>query len=327
MTLTVLNNMDDSDIDYMSMNANPLAKQWLVERMESAGYRFIGKHSAMKICHWNRQDMRGKGHCYKHQFYGIESHQCLQMTPAIFWCNFNCLHCWRPHRYTLPPAGFNEWDEPVFILDGCIDEQRRIIEGFWGNPNVDKKKLIAGHNPTQVAISLAGEPTLYPHLPQMIDEIISRRMTAYLVTNGMQPEMIRRLLEHQPTNLYITLYATDEATYKEQCLPAERDYWHRVMESLALLKLFSCNTVVRLTLTKGLNMKDAEGYAKLIEATEPRFVECKGFMAVSGARQRIGPQGMPTHEEIMEFSRQLEKHTSYSIRDEKEESAVVLLTR
>lgn len=327
MPLTVLNNMENRETDYLSMNSDPLAKRWLINKMEAAGYRFVGKHSAVKICHWTRQDIRGKNHCYKHRFYGIESHQCLQMTPAVFVCNFNCKWCWRQHRYTLPPKGFSGWDNSEFVLDSCIKEQRKLLEGFWGSEKAEKAKVRASMKPTQVAISLAGEPTLYPQLPELVDEILSRKMTAYLVTNGMQPDMVKKLLDHQPTNLYVTVYAADEKTYKEQCLPREKDYWSRVNKSLSLLRRFDCNTVIRLTLAKGLNMKDARGYAKIIESAEPKFVECKGFMAVSGARSRIGPAGMPIHEEIRDFAGTIEQHTSYRISDEKRESAVVLLTR
>lgn len=52
------------------------------------GYKLIGNHSAIKLCLWTRKSIKsnGKEHCYKEQFYkdmGIESHRCIQMTPAL----------------------------------------------------------------------------------------------------------------------------------------------------------------------------------------------------------------------------------------------------
>lgn len=35
------------------------------------GYRIIGSHSAVKMCRWTKNQMRGRGGCYKHSFYGI----------------------------------------------------------------------------------------------------------------------------------------------------------------------------------------------------------------------------------------------------------------
>ena len=39
------------------------------------GYRIIGSHSAVKLCRWTKNQMRGRGGCYKHTFYGITSYQ------------------------------------------------------------------------------------------------------------------------------------------------------------------------------------------------------------------------------------------------------------
>lgn len=39
------------------------------------GYRLIGSHSAVKLCRWTKNQMRGRGGCYKHSFYGITSYQ------------------------------------------------------------------------------------------------------------------------------------------------------------------------------------------------------------------------------------------------------------
>ena len=37
--------------------------------------------------------------CYKAQFYGIESHRCVQMTDLR--CNQQCLFCWRSFEHEV----------------------------------------------------------------------------------------------------------------------------------------------------------------------------------------------------------------------------------
>jgi tRNA wybutosine-synthesizing protein 1 len=40
--------------------------------------------------------LRGRGGCYKHSFYGIESHRCMEATPSLACAN-KCVFCWRHH--------------------------------------------------------------------------------------------------------------------------------------------------------------------------------------------------------------------------------------
>ncbi len=301
-------------------------EKWKAQRMYIQGYRFVGKHSAIKVCEWTKKSIRGKGHCYKEKFYGISSHQCVQMSPAVFFCDLNCLHCWRSLQFMLPKKSF-KWDSPQEIFDGCIKEHKKVIQGFWGALKVNEKKMREAEKPKHFAISLSGEPAFYPHLPELIDLIKSKGMTAFLVTNGMHPKMIKKLINHQPTNLYVTLHAPTEEIYRKECCPIIKNVWARLLRSLSLLKKFDCNTVIRLTLNKVTNMKNPEEYAKIIEKVKPKFVEVKAYMAVGGARQKLPYSTMPFFEEIKDFAKEIEKNSSYKIVNDKEDSRVVLMTR
>ena len=46
-----------------------------------------------------------------------------------------------------------------------------------------------------------------------------------LDANGNNPEMLRKILKHPPTQLYITLPAPDEETFIEMCKPSKKDAW------------------------------------------------------------------------------------------------------
>jgi tRNA wybutosine-synthesizing protein 1 len=303
-------------------------ENWIRERMFVQGYRFVGKHSAVKICEWTKKCIRGCDSCYKNKFYGIDSHRCVQMSPAAIFCDFNCVHCWRSLNFRLPNENF-EWDLPEEIYEGCMKAQREIIQGFkgMGYEKLNKKKVKEAEEPMHFAISLSGEPTLYPRLPEFIDLLKKNGKTAFLVTNGAHPEMTKKLIGHQPTNLYVTLPGPDEETFEEECCSKIPDGWKKINETLSLLKRFSCRTVIRLTLNKTTNMHSPEKYASIIERYGPDFVECKGYMAVGGAREKLGMGAMPWHKDVKNFAEEISSHCSYKIVDEKENSCVVLLKK
>ena len=60
---------------------NPTLRQSLTKQ----GYKLIGSHSGVKICRWTKAMLRGRGGCYKHSFYGIESHRCMETTPRYYF--------------------------------------------------------------------------------------------------------------------------------------------------------------------------------------------------------------------------------------------------
>lgn len=294
--------------------------------LEDAGYRFLGehKHSAVKVCHWTRKSILNRGVCYKQKFYGIQSHRCLQFTPSLSFCDHRCVFCWRNIEVTSP-SWVGEIDEPVDILNGAISAQKQLLSGFGGNPNVDKRKFKEALEPRHCAISLAGEPTIYPRINELIEECGRRGMTSFLVTNGMHPKVLERIVE--PTQLYISVVAPDPKIYEAVCQPAVPDGWDRLSRSLELMPSFKCRKVIRMTLVKGLNLKDASKYARFIEKAKSDFIEAKAYMFVGFSRKRLAMENMPLHEEIREFSEELAHETGYNIVDEFEPSRVVLLKK
>jgi len=297
-----------------------------IAELERSGYRFVGehKHSAVKVCHWTRKSLLGLGFCYKQQFYGIQSHRCLQLTPSLPFCDHKCIFCWRNIDVTIP-NWVGDIDDPAEILDDAITFQRRLLSGFKGNPEVDKRKWGEAQEPKHCAISLAGEPTMYPKISDLIKECHRRSMTTFLVTNGLHPKVLEKITE--PTQLYISVVAPDEKTYKAVCQPQVDDGWGRLNESLNIMASLDCRKVIRLTLVEGLNIKDAKGYARLIEKATPDFIEPKAYMCVGYSRARLGIDNMPLFDEIKDFAREISEGTGYSIVDESEPSRVVLLKR
>jgi tRNA wybutosine-synthesizing protein 1 len=298
------------------------------ERLARAGYRIVGRHSAVKVCHWTKRSLLESGVCYKEEFYGkelgVRSHLCLQMTPSIWFCDHRCLHCWRDTSITV--GGWEgEADDPSLILDLAVEAQRSLLSGFGGNPAVNRRKLEEARNPRHCAISLAGEPILYPRIGDLIEECGRRGMTSFLVSNGMHPEVLERI--PSPSQLYLSLLAPDEETYRRVCMPLIPDGWGRLLRSLEILSGLGGRTAVRVTLVKGLNMFDVKGYSSLILRGEPDFVEVKGYMWVGYSRSRLKLENMPNHADVREFAEQIARETGYKVAGEQQASRVVLLKR
>ncbi len=296
-----------------------------VERFKQSGYRIIGEHSAVKVCHWTKSALRGGKMCYK-SWYGIDSHRCIQLTPSVQYCNLMCVFCWRFHTPNRVAPYDGQWDDPVAILDEAIKAQRQLLSGFKGNPKVSREKFMEAMEPRHIAISLDGEPTLYPKLVEFIQEATRRGMTTFLVTNGTMPERLLELREKaQPTSLYISLYGPDKESHIRTNKPLIPDSWERIMRSLEIMRGFSSRKVIRLTLVKGYNMHSPAKYAELIRIAQPDFVECKGYMHVGESQKRLPREAMPDMKEIREFANELASELGYTIVADDEPSRVVLL--
>lgn len=297
---------------------------------KKAGYRVIGKNkqSGVEVCRWTKSVLRGGRNCYK-GFYGIKSHRCLQMTPTLDFCTFNCKFCWRSFsKNRFKAAG--KWDSPKEILDAAIAAQRELLSGWKGNPKTKKEIFEEAMQPKHVAISLDGEPTLYPHLAELIKEIKNRSMTAFLVTNGTMPNRLGALLKKkaEPTNLYISVYATNPKDYLKITNSFLPDAWKRVLQSLKLMKKFrAARTIFRMTLVKGLNLKDAEGWARLIKLAKPKFVEFKGYTWLGESRKRLKAENMPTMQELEGFAKKIVKLTGYKIKHRDKVSRVIIFCK
>ncbi len=299
------------------------------------GYGLVGGHSAVKTCHWTRRSLNtgGAEHCYKERFYGIPCHRCLQMTPSLGHCLQSCVFCWRAtpsdigvdwNQTQLP---IEDAEEPSSIVEGCLQAHRQALSGFGGNPNVSRSMLEEASQPIHAAISLEGEPTMYPHLSGLVEAFSDQGFkSTFIVTNGLLPEVLANL-NNEPTQLYVSVCAPDEETYRRTCRPLVSDGWSRLMETLELLRSFSCPTVLRHTLVPGLNMVDAAGYARLAEKADATYLEPKAAMSVGFARRRFGYEEMAWHEDVRAFAEDLAAESGYGIVDEHPPSCIVLLSR
>lgn len=296
-----------------------------VEKLESSGYRFVGSHNhaAAKICHWTKQSILDKGVCYKEKFYGIESHRCLQMAPAVPNCQQKCEFCWRDLSYTQTQWE-GEYNNPKTIIDEAVKAQNNLLCGFFGNDKANKEKLEESKTPTNAAISLAGEPMLYPEIDELIAEFNRRNFTTFVVSNGQCVDKLKNL-ENEPYQLYLSLDAPTKKIYNDVCQPQISEGWDNLNQSLDTLASFNSRTCIRTTCVKGRNMTNPEKYAELIKKASPDFVEIKAYMCVGSSRHRLTPDNMPTFDEVKSFAQKIGENCGKKIVNESEVSRVVLL--
>ena len=294
--------------------------------LEKQGYRIVGNHSAIKTCHYCSTAMKGNDVCYKNTFYNIASWRCIQATVTLDLCNLRCRWCWRDINYGTT-NGTMFTDKPQDIVEGLISEHKNVLMGFYGNKNIIKERLQETMEPKHIALSLTGDACLYPKLPELVDEIHRNNMTSFVVTNGTITPMVKKLIDHQPTQLYITFPAPNKETYLKMCNPISSNYgWENILESLYLLKSFK-RTAIRLTLVKNMNMFNPEEYALHLADKEFNFLELKSAMPIGDAKYRMEYSEMPTHEEIKKFAEKICSINQWKIIDEKPESKVVLVMK
>jgi len=286
------------------------------------GYSLTGEESGAKLCHWVREKLINGDACYKEDFYGIDCHRCLQMSPVLDICNQSCLFCWRYQDHQDQKD--IEFDDPKKIVEKSIKAQKRLVSGFGGEDRCSKEMWEEAKEPNQVAISLAGEPTIYPQLGELIREYEKRGMTTFLVTNGTNPNTLEDL-EPLPSQLYITLAAPNKDIFNKLCVPNSENLWERLNESLGILSSLDTRTVIRHTLVKGWNIGWEPEYADLIKRADPDFIEAKGYVFVGDSRRRMSIDNMPSHKTIKGFAKKLSNFLSKDTLREKERSRVVLI--
>ncbi|XP_059980623.1 S-adenosyl-L-methionine-dependent tRNA 4-demethylwyosine synthase TYW1 isoform X4 [Lagenorhynchus albirostris] len=204
----------------------------LREALTKQGYQLIGSHSGVKLCRWTKSMLRGRGGCYKHTFYGIESHRCMETTPSLACAN-KCVFCWRHHTN---PVG-TEWrwkmDQPEMILKEAIENHQNVMKQFRGVPGVREERFEEGMTVKHCALSLVGEPIMYPEINRFLKLLHERKISSFLVTNAQFPAEIRNL--KPVTQLYVSVDASTKESLKKIDRPLFKDFWQRFLDSLKAL--------------------------------------------------------------------------------------------
>ena len=217
---------DGMDMEDMGGDKSGEKREMVTPQLRAAltkqGYKILGSHSGVKLCRWTKAQLRGRGGCYKHSFYGIESHRCMEATPSLACAN-KCVFCWRHHTN---PVG-REWrwqmDDAETIVEKAVSEHRGMIKQMKGVPGVIPERFEEGMDPRHCALSLVGEPIMYPEIDKFVGLLHAKRISTFLVTNAQFPDAIKNL--PAITQLYVSVDAATPETLKAIDRPLFGDYW------------------------------------------------------------------------------------------------------
>ena len=308
----------------------PMVTPMLRKTLTKQGYKIIGSHSGVKICRWTKSMLRGNGGCYKHTMYGIASHNCMETTPSLACAN-KCTFCWRVGSNPVGTSWKWQMNEPDMILNGAIENHLKMIKELRGLPGLKQERYEEALRVKHCALSLVGEPIMYPKINEFLDLLHKQRISSFLVTNCQFPEAILNL--GPVTQLYVSIDASTKDKLKEIDRPLFSDFWERFISSLEYLKNKGQRTVYRLTLVKEMNMDEIESYVDLIHKGEPDFIEVKGvtFCGKSDV-SNLTMKNVPYHIEVVRFCTLLASAYNkkygdvYEISCEHEHSCCVLIT-
>lgn len=273
------------------------------KNLTKQGYKVIGSHSGVKICRWTKNELRGKGSCYKKSLFNIASSRCMELTPSLA-CSSKCVFCWRHGTNPVSKNWRWEVDEPEYILENALKGHYSMIKQMRGVPGVIAERFAKAFEVRHCALSLVGEPILYPHINKFIQLLHQKGITSFLVCNAQHPEALRNIVK--VTQLYVSIDAPTKTELKKVDRPLYKDFWERMVECLEILKTVQNHqrTVFRLTLVKGFNMGDVSAYADLVQRGLPGFIEVKGatFSGSSdGNGNPLTMQNIPFYEECVKF--------------------------
>ena len=209
------------------------------------------------------------------------------------------------------------------------DEVEELVNRVLTHPDDIMKAHNEARTPNHAAISLDGEPMLYPKIDGLVKEFRNREMSTFIVTNSTLPKKIEAL-NSLPSQLYFTLPACNEQLYKKICRPMVKDGWKKIMESFELINSLSCRTLIRLTAVKDLNINDKfiKEYIKIIRKANPNFFEIKGFTLQAKAlliKDRLKSEKklqefFPDFKYLEEIARKFEELGNFSLIYKNEDS-------
>ncbi|PIK50912.1 hypothetical protein BSL78_12212 [Apostichopus japonicus] len=282
----------------------PMIRQSLTKQ----GYKLIGSHSGVKLCRWTKVKILDV-------FNKCKSNRKLKFKAE------HVLH------HTNPVGTEWKWkmDQPDVIVKGAMENHYKLINQFKGVPGVKDERMQEAMKIKHCALSLVGEPIMYPEINTLVRMLHGHEISTFLVTNAQFPDAIKQLLP--VTQLYVSVDASTKDSLKKIDRPLFKDFWQRFLDSLRALSDKGQRTVYRLTIVKSWNSEEIEGYAELVDLGKPDFIEIKGVTYCGESKaSTLTMQNVPWHEEVLGFVQNLvDMLPDYELACEHEHSNCVLL--
>ncbi len=166
----------------------------------------------------------------------------IDLSPGRKQCNFDCVYC------ELEPAKPMDHYEEALSVETILSA---VKEGLKEHPDIDVLTVTAN-----------GEPTLYPHLAELVEglEAIRGATRLLILSNAStihRPE-IRRVLQHFDT-VKLSLDCATSRCFKRIDRPADSVDLEAIKEGmLAFRQEYSGALIVEILVVEGINDKPAE---------------------------------------------------------------------
>ena len=207
-----------------------------------------------------------------------------------------------------------------------------MIVELRGVPGVQLDRFDNALRPRHCALSLVGEPIMFPGINQLLRLLHNEQISSFLVTNAQFPDQLASL--EPVTQLYLSVDASTKEALKAIDRPLFADYWDRFIRCMRILREKKQRTVFRLTLVKGSNMSNIDQYVELVDIARPTLIEIKGVTfcgSNSGANKDMSMKSVPFHDEVIAFSQSFSDSLQraglmeYSLACEHEHSCSILI--
>ncbi len=120
-----------------------------------------------------------------------------------------------------------------------------MVKQMRGVPGVRPERMEEAMSVKHCALSLVGEPIMYPKINEYVDLLHSRGISSFLVTNAQFPDAIRSAVP--VTQLYVSIDAPTRDSLRKIDRPLFRDFWERFVSSLEAIGEKGQRTVYRST--------------------------------------------------------------------------------
>ena len=206
-------------------------------------------------------------------------HTCILLEDIIDKCNLSCPTCFAS---SSPDAG-------------GVAEVRDVLA------NIDQR-LEREDGQLDVLMLSGGEPTLHPHLYELIEEILQRNIVRVLInTNGIKIARDDALLgflarHNQRLEIYLQFDGFEEDTHRHH-----RDADLRSVKSDAIARLSAAEVFTTLTMTTALGVNDQEIGDVVHFALDTPYVGgvCIQPQFSSGRSVEIDPMDRLTHTGVL----------------------------
>ena len=319
----VLADVEDLGMVFSKQTPPAMLSPEVASQLTDQGYRLVGTHSAVRLSRWTKTQLRGRGACFKRTFYGLNSYETLETSPALS-CSSNCVHCWKHPGCPTAPQWTWAADDAKLLVENAIIQHTSLLNTMRDVRGVKPERLKQAQTVRHCDLSLVGEPLMYPNINSYIRHMHYRGISTWMYHTGIHPKELERLTT--TTQLVLSVCGPTRQLMNDIVQSVYDDFWERFQASLEIMARKPHRTSLRLIIIKNWTDGQFEDYANIIVRCKPDFIEVKSMIFCG---RTLSLASVPSHEDIINFCQCLCAHPAigkhYELACEHEHSCCALI--